>query len=200
MKLYSTIKIEKFGINLLNELEKEFYLIANQALAMSANYAPVATGALAKSFLSSGIIKTEVKNEKQLIVAFGSPLWGKPQGYGAYVEFGTKPHWPPLEPLINWVWQKGLHKLSTDVEYVGGKVRKVKGQSTRDYQQAKIMRIARAIQRKIGFKGTKPKLYVAEALKRLGLIYKQVTNETDIFYAIDPTNWLQRRGFLNRIK
>ena len=33
---------------------------------------------------------------------------GKTSGYAQAVEFGTKPHWPPLEPLIYWVRRKRL--------------------------------------------------------------------------------------------
>ena len=81
-----------------------------------------------------------------------------------------------------------------------GRGLKIKGQGSREYQEKKILRIARAIQRKIGFKGTKARLYVAEALKKLGLTFNQVADETDIYYDIDPTNWLHRKGFLNKIK
>jgi len=30
--------------------------------------------------------------------------------YAPYVEFGTRPHWPPLEPILRWVTQKARGK------------------------------------------------------------------------------------------
>lgn len=53
-----------------------------------------------------------------------------PESYAIPVELGTKPHYPPLEPLINWAEQK-LHLQGPDAE-----------------------RAARGIQRKIGRIGT----------------------------------------------
>ena len=34
--------------------------------------------------------------------------------YGPYVEFGTRPHWPPLTALLNWVAQKHIAEDTSD--------------------------------------------------------------------------------------
>lgn len=47
------------------------------------------------------------------VQAFGDAVFGKvssPLTYALPIEMGTKPHYPPLEPLINWVEAKlGLY-------------------------------------------------------------------------------------------
>ena len=53
-----------------------------------------------------------------------------PLSYAIPVELGTKPHFPPLAPLVNWAEQK-LHLSGEDA-----------------------VRVARGIQRKIGRRGT----------------------------------------------
>ena len=70
--------------------------------------------------------------------------------YGIYVEKGTRPHWPPLEPLKLWVQRK------LDVQDVEG--------------------VARAIQRKIGYHGTKAQPKLKEA-------YAKTKNQVQGYFA-----------------
>lgn len=65
-----------------------------------------------------------------------SGVLGSNVGYGLYVHEGTRPHWPPLEPLLDWVRLK-LH---------GG------------------IEMARALQRKIAAVGTKPQAFIPRAV------------------------------------
>jgi hypothetical protein len=66
-----------------------------------------------------------------------------PLNYAAPVELGTRPHYPPLEPLQDWV-RKRLVVAEEEVEGV-----------------------ARAIQRKIGARGTQPRGMFGETFDRL---------------------------------
>lgn len=68
-------------------------LLATQAEA----YAPIgATGAYA-----GGIHHMERVSESGVIGMVSSPM-----NYAEPVELGTRPHFPPIEPLIDWVIQK----------------------------------------------------------------------------------------------
>ena len=33
-------------------------------------------------------------------------VWGTPAKYAESVEFGTRPHWPPQDPILYWVQHK----------------------------------------------------------------------------------------------
>lgn len=66
---------------------------------------------------------------------------GSPLPYAVYVEMGTRPHYPPLEPLVLWVQRK----LSP----------------SNDWQ---AVMIARAIQLKIGRVGTKGVKFLEAAI------------------------------------
>lgn len=198
--MHHNLNVQSLAPNLQDKLAEELTLIAYQCLNAISLFSPIATGAMQKSFTSGqGFATVESKSATEITVAFGSPLWGKPQGYAAYVEFGTRPHWPPLQPLIDWVRTKGLASRSSDIEYVGGRTRKVRGQSTRDYQDAKIVRIARAIQRSIAARGTRPQQFAAEAFATMGLEHEVVKSSTDIYYQVDPSNLLIRSGAFERI-
>lgn len=86
--------------------------------------------------------------------------------HAPFVEFGTEPHWPPLEPLVEWVKR---HKESFKV---GRLKRRKSGKVTRKFgkdEKAEIVEIARAIVRKIGREGVDPKPFFEPALK-VGLI------------------------------
>jgi transcriptional regulator GlxA family with amidase domain len=60
--------------------------------------------------------------------------------HAGFVEEGTRPHRPPLQPLIDWVKTKGL---------------------ARDDRQARS--IAFAVQRAIALRGTRPRFYFRDA-------------------------------------
>ncbi len=65
---------------------------------------------------------------------------GNPLAYAVPVELGSKPHFPPIEPLKDWVVQK----LDVEAEEVDD--------------------VARAIQRKIGAHGTEAKFMLTNAI------------------------------------
>jgi len=79
-------------------------------------------------------------------VAFWTYEMGTPLDYGVWVEKGTRPHWPPLKPLVEW--SKVKHHHSEQEAYAH----------------------AKAIQKTISEKGTKPYPYMRpahEAIKKI---------------------------------
>ncbi len=85
--------------------------------------------------------------------------WGSNLEYGPFADLDTKPHWPPIDAIAEWVHRKklaGSYSLKTRrrlaPKYVwNGKVRSggKMGQAYEDYQ------VAWLIARKIARKGTK---------------------------------------------
>ncbi len=66
--------------------------------------------------------------------------------YAPYVEFGTRPHWPPLEPILRWVTQKARGK-----GFRGAFGIQRRGQK----RQAQLYAAARGVQAAIAARGTK---------------------------------------------
>ncbi len=80
---------------------------------------------------------------------------GPDQPYAPYVEEGTKPHMPPLEPLVEWVRLKHLAgTYSLRGRRRGGKAR----------QQAEDVALAKAVQQKIAKHGTRAHPFAAPAV------------------------------------
>lgn len=77
--------------------------------------------------------------------------------YAPAVEYGTRPHWPPLEPLVEWVRLKHLAGSYSVKSHrrLGGAVRRL----DEDTQ------LARAIQRKIARRGTKARPFMEPAFE-----------------------------------
>lgn len=77
--------------------------------------------------------------------------------YAPAVEYGTSPHWPPLEPLVEWVRLKHLAGSYSVKSHrrLGGAVRRL----DEDTQ------LARAIQRKIARRGTKARPFMEPAFE-----------------------------------
>jgi len=71
---------------------------------------------------------------------------GTPRKYAPYVEFGTRPHWPPLEPILRWVTQKARGK-----GFRGAFGIQRRGQK----RQAQLYAAARGVQAAIAKHGTK---------------------------------------------
>lgn len=100
--------------------------------------------------------------------------------HAAPIETGSRPHWPPLAPLIAWVRLRGMQGLTKG----GGVIRSPRGIQKRIQlsparqvaQQIAALRkngatpidapeqIARQIQRAIGIKGTKPHWFMRASL------------------------------------
>ena len=77
----------------------------------------------------------------------GTSLGSQKVGYAMPVEYGSRPHWAPLQPLIEWVRVKGLAGTYS--------VRTGRRMGSRMSQLAQDTALARAIQVKIARYGTK---------------------------------------------
>lgn len=81
--------------------------------------------------------------------------------HAATVELGSRPHVPPLQPLIDWVKR---HRASFGIKGKGTARSKSTG---RLEASAEVVAIARAIQQKIAREGTKPTFFVRNAIPKL---------------------------------
>ena len=81
--------------------------------------------------------------------------WIGGEPYWPYVETGTRPHWPPIDPLIRWVRSKKI-----DVSFL--QVRKTTKRK-RSKLKAQIS-FAYMVQAAIAKRGTKPHPFVEPAL------------------------------------
>lgn len=68
--------------------------LAHRLAFRAKNYAPYATGNLRRT-----IVPHQVRPAEWEVPAVGSE--NKP--YAAFMEFGTRPHWPPSEDIERWV-------------------------------------------------------------------------------------------------
>lgn len=64
--------------------------------------------------------------------------------HAPFMEYGTRPHFPPLEPLAEWAYQKGLADSEEEAQAV-----------------------ALGVARKIAAKGLEPRHFMARAIKEL---------------------------------
>lgn len=104
---------------------------------------------------ASGKLDVSVAVEKlrakryQLNVVFTEPYW-------VYVEYGTGPHWPPLEPILDWVKVKGLAS-----------------------SEGSARQIAFLIARKISRKGTPARRMLSRAMREVDLLqeFQEVMRE-----------------------
>ena len=76
--------------------------------------------------------------------------------YSAYVHQGTKPHFPPLDPIARWVVRKGLSS---------GAIKR-RGSLSKQSHEREIRSIAFLIARKIARKGTEGVKFFELALKQ----------------------------------
>lgn len=112
--------------------------------------------------------------------ADGHAVWAEAAWTAAqavWTHFGTRPHWPPLEPILAWV-RRNARRLAQTGDIVIkpqaeeelsprlGKVVKVR-RATRKLKQDQAVDLARAIQRKIAREGTKPYPFGTTAVTRV---------------------------------
>jgi len=77
--------------------------------------------------------------------------------YAVFVEKGTKPHYPPIEPIYNWVWRK------KDKFGIVPKTKRTGKNGITYYKE--IMDVAWKVVKKIGESGTDPKPFLSTALE-----------------------------------
>ena len=188
------IEIQRFNQAVESIASEELNALAEEIAGRINANAPVAEGHLRGSFAAIG----QPLQAGYSITAVGSPLWYGAGGYGAYVETGTKPHWMPFEPIRRWVENKlQPHILALGVSFKTGKARPT-GRPTRqlrgDARERAILSLAHAIQVSISKKGTRAQWFVRKALDSLGLTYRFVQSETEVYYQIDTRAWLEKQS------
>ncbi len=117
--------------------------------------APVAFGQL-RAGISSEVMVTDDAIEGVVSTSLGKATGGKLVGYAPAVEYGSKPHWAPLEPLVEWVRVKrisGVYSLKT-----GNRLGKKADKINEDISAAM------GIQRRIAVSGTKAQPFFNPAL------------------------------------
>ena len=130
---------------------------------------------------------------------FHRVMVGTPVEYGSYVEFGTKPHWAPIEPIRRWVEMKiQPHVLSIGVKFEEGRAiptRKGSKILRGDRRERMIRSVAYAIQRKIAERGTEGKFFMRDSLEKLGVDYAVFTDRSsgETTYQIDTASFLERQ-------
>jgi len=121
---------------------------------------------------------------------------GTPIEWGAYYEWGTKPHLPPFAPIRRWVELKiQPHVLAVGVSFESGRALPTKKGTKRltgDKRQSEIMRIARRIQLSIQAKGTRPHQAMGNALASLGVPFAIVEEGGAKIYRIDAAAWMAK--------
>lgn len=112
----------------------------------------------------------------------GTPTILADAPYAGVIEGGSRPHFPPLQPLIDWVRR---HAEKFEIEKPKGRrpgigvARTARAQrrkegllAAHDEFEKKIEAIARAIQHKIGEQGSPPHWFMRNSLPKLNAILK----------------------------
>lgn len=104
--------------------------------------------------------------------------------HAGITELGSRPHMPPLAPLIDWVRRHGVGFGLGPTRRRAPKTvtRKLYGAALAAHtrasaQQKAIVQIARAIQMKIAREGTKPRYFVRNAMPRLTAALRSVLSK-----------------------
>jgi hypothetical protein len=142
-KVIDTRQLEQF-LGKLEKLPKQSIPIMEEAMQEAVKFGlsavidrtPVAYGNL------RGEIHTQVQASEQGVTG----IVGTSVPYAVWVEEDTRPHWAPLEPLIDWVKKKqiaGVYSVQSR-RRLGGKAK----------IDAENIALARMVQKKIAMKGT----------------------------------------------
>jgi len=130
-------------------IKEQLAAVKTATLAASVNAAELGTAlAIAETDKKGSVDRGQLKNAwESKPMVFGAQIRnGAP--YAGYVEQGTRPHFPPLKPILAWVMR----------------------QFQKDEQDA--MPIARAIQWKIFHHGTKPKFIMKDILPKISKVWQ----------------------------
>lgn len=114
----------------LDELETTFGTLMAYLQREAQENTPTAAGTLRSGWT------VDVQTLTQLDAVFGRLT--NPLPYALPVELGTRPHWPPYEPILNWVEQK-LNLSGDDAEAAArGLQRKIASVGTPGYGMARF--------------------------------------------------------------
>jgi hypothetical protein len=167
MRIETTITGDKELNDIIAKLERlsidgvkramQYSVIAVEAMAKQLS--PVNTGRLATSITS--VVEGSTENITGRI--------GTNVVYAPYMELGTKPHFPPIAAIQDWVKKKGIAAKLTPSGKRGG------SKATRESQDRSM---AFVIARSISKKGTRERPYLVPALEKSGgRVYKYFEDE-----------------------
>ena len=189
-----TVDMKRFDAAMQSTLSEMLDAYAIHLLGQVQAKTPQASGILAGSFVTGGTIV----NSDGASVEVGTPV-----DYGAYVEFGTKPHWAPLEALYKWVEiQVASGRINITVHGQESEKVHAKGQYLpRTFSKSReIYRVARMIQFAIAKRGTRPQGYYAEAIRATGVNEFAVEKDAErMAYMIDVVPMLGKMGFWDKL-
>ena len=140
----------------LSQDQKKLLEAAHLGAEIIANVAPVDVGTL------KGSIHVEETTQGPRVVV-DAP-------HAAALELGSRPHTPPLAPLVEWVRRNrarfGIRGRGTTRDKATGRLD----------ASPEVVRIAVAIQQKIRLHGTKPRFFVRDSIPKLVEALAQVMN------------------------
>lgn len=120
---------------------------------------------------------------------------GNPSPHGAYVEFGTKPHWTSVDNLTAWVDIKQLDRIENFIQKgtTSRKTRKIPKNASMSPRDKQILSIAYRIQHGIAMHGTRAQFFMRNALTSLGLKFTVEHTPMDSTYIVDTSDYLRQR-------
>ena len=187
---YDAGAFKNLNVKMAKALADSLALTAEEIVSETKNRCPVAANILKNSYTYSmsangestvanfkgrtvARIKTPDTEEGEYAVNIGTPL-----SYGADVEWGTKPHFPPVEAIKEWIRQKGL---SADTALAGTYSIKTHRRTGGKKIQDENEQLAWAISIGISKKGTKPHPHLfpgfQEGIKSFGAIVREKFQE-----------------------
>ncbi len=134
-----------------------------EAIATASPYPPEDTRALGRSHYT-------VPTDDGAFVGVDAP-------HAPFMEWGTRPHRPPMQPLADWAYRKGLVDVELDVSDL---LRTPRSEWTDE--EKKAFGVIRAIVGKIASKGIEPRHFLFNALQkflRADVLGEEIAAELD---------------------
>ena len=143
----------------MTDLRDRFYWPLHDAMAQSSQLLEsrmkenlTRHDSVASGNLRAGVQSTPPRiTETEIAISVGPD-----QAYAPKVEFGTKPHWTPLESLIEWVRLKHLAGVYS--------IRTGRRLGSKEQQRAEDVALAKAVQWKIYRHGTRARPFIIPAV------------------------------------
>lgn len=166
-KLIAT-EIEKLAENIALKLESETVDVIDENDIRS-------EGSLRKS------ISSNIENRsKEAVLSYLVKVFGN-VNYAVYVHEGTRPHFPPIEPIMRWVKNKGIGQQfyikSKRAIATKRKAVKTKSGLSENKYSSEVRSVAYAIAKSISKKGTRGKKFFELALAQAEPTILKMANE-----------------------
>lgn len=150
--------MEKAVIKGLRSASAQGVSVVVEKINKTRPYPPIDTGELARSVESTTLPRGGR-------ISVDAP-------HAAIIETGTRPFWPPLQPLMDWAMRKGIAEDEDEAED-----------------------IARAIQKKFAFVGMEPRRYFRRSMPKIRkLVVKEVESELKTMWKVRARKPRKRRS------